>query len=53
MLDNLGIAIASICLFLGAAVVYVGVSKPDTNQILTVLGGAALLSLGLSPSALS
>ena len=47
MLDNLGIAIASICLFLGAALLYVGVSKPDTNQILTVLGGAALLSLGL------
>jgi hypothetical protein len=32
---------------LGAAVLYGGVSKPDTNQILTVLGGAALLSLGL------
>jgi hypothetical protein len=47
MLDNLGIAIASICLLLGAALLYVGVSKPDTNQILTVLGGAAALSVGL------
>jgi cytochrome c biogenesis protein CcdA len=47
MLDNLGITISSICLLLGAAVLYVGVSNPDTNQILTVLSGAALLSLGL------
>ena len=47
MLDNLGIAIASICLLIGAVLVDVAVTKPDTNQNLTVLGGAALLSLGL------
>ena len=47
MLDNLAIAIASICLVLGAVLLYVGLSKPDANQILIVLGGAAVLSLGL------
>ena len=47
MLDNLAIAIASICLLLGAVFLYVSLSKSDTNQILMVLGGAAVLSLGL------
>ena len=47
MLDNLGIVASSLCLLLGAVLLYVGVSKADTNQILIVLGGAAVLSLGL------
>ena len=47
MLDNLGIAASTLCLLLGAVLLYVGVSKADTSQILTVLGGAAVLSLGL------
>jgi len=47
MLGNFAIAASSICLLLGAVLLYVGVSKPDTNENLTVLGGAALLSLGL------
>jgi hypothetical protein len=47
MLDNLGIAIAFICLFLGAALLFAPISTPDANQIPTVLSGAALLSLGL------
>ena len=48
MLDNLGITIASICLLLGAVVLYDGISKPDASQPLRVIGGAALLSLGLT-----
>ena len=47
MLDNLTIATSSICLLIGAVLLQDGVSKPDTNQIVRVLGGAALLSLGL------
>ena len=48
MLDNLGIAIASICLVLGAVLLYDGLSKPDANQAPILIGGAALLSLGLT-----
>ena len=44
MLDNLGIVASSLCLLLGAVLLSVGV---DASQILTVLGGAAVLSLGL------
>ena len=42
----LGIAIASICLLLGAVLLYDGGS--DTNQTLRLVGGAAILSLGLT-----
>jgi uncharacterized membrane protein len=48
MLDNFAIAASSICLLLGVVLLSVGVSKLDTNEILAVLGGAALLSLGLT-----
>lgn len=44
MLDNLGIVASSLCLLLGAVLLYVGV---DASQILTVLGGAVVLTLGL------
>jgi membrane protease YdiL (CAAX protease family) len=47
MLDNLGIAIASVCLVLGGVLLNLGLTKPDAYQFLTVLGGATLLSLGL------
>jgi hypothetical protein len=46
--DNLAIAASCICLLLGGALIAVGVSKLDTDQILAVLGGTALLSLGLT-----
>jgi hypothetical protein len=48
MLDNLGITVASACLLLGAVVLYDGIAEPDASQFLRVIGGAALLSLGLT-----
>jgi hypothetical protein len=48
MLDKLAIAASSICLLFGALLIFVGVSELDIDQILAVLGGAALLSLGLT-----
>lgn len=47
MLDNLAIGTGLIGLLAGAAFLQVGMSKPDANQSLLVLSGAALLSIGL------
>ena len=44
MLENLGIAAASICMLSGAFLVYNGIALSDMSQ---VLGSAALLSVGL------
>ena len=44
MLENLGIAAASICMLSGAFLVYNGIALSDMSQ---VVGGAALLSVGL------
>ena len=48
MLKNLAFAASSVCLLLGAILVSVGISKLDTDQTLAVLGGVALVSLGLT-----
>ena len=47
MLDNFAIAASSICVLIGSVLLYVGFSQPDSNQNLTMLTGAALVSLGL------
>jgi hypothetical protein len=44
MLGNLGLAVAIICALSGAFLLYNGTTTSDMNQ---VLGGAALLSVGL------
>ena len=46
MLDNFGLAIGSICLVLGAVLLYDGLSMIETTQSLDVIGGAVLISLG-------
>ena len=46
MLDNLGLAIGSICLVLGAVLLYDGLFTRDATQSLMVIGGALLISLG-------
>jgi hypothetical protein len=47
MLHNFGFIAASVCLLLGAVLLYDGISRPDAIQALRVIGGAVLLSLGL------
>ena len=46
MLDNFGIVIGSICLVLGALLLYNGLSTQEATQSLEVIGGAVLVSLG-------
>jgi hypothetical protein len=46
MLDNFGLITGSICLVLGAVLLYDGLFMVDANQSLNVIGGAVLLSLG-------
>jgi len=46
MLDNLGLAIGSICLVLGALLLYDGLFMPETTQSLNVIGGAVLITFG-------
>ena len=48
MLDNLGMAIASISLLLGGALLYDSVSTGDASQAPKLMGGAVLLSVGLT-----
>jgi len=50
MLGNLGFAVAVICIPSGAFLLYSGTTTSDMNQ---VLGGAALLSVGLVTAFLS
>jgi hypothetical protein len=44
MLDNLGLAVASVFLVLGGVLLYDGFSKPDATQTLMIVG-AVLMSL--------
>jgi pilus assembly protein TadC len=48
MRDTLGIFIALVLLILGAVLLYDGVSTNDASQSAKAIGGAALLSLGLT-----
>jgi cytochrome c biogenesis protein CcdA len=48
MRDHLGIVLALVFLTLGAALLYDGVSSSDANQSARIIGGAALLALGLT-----
>jgi len=46
MLNNFGMIFGTICLVLGALLLYDGVSMRETTQPLSVIGGALLISLG-------
>jgi len=47
MPDNLALCFASICVLIGAVLLYDGVSTSDVTQTARVIAGAAFLSLGL------
>jgi len=47
MPDNLALCFASICVLIGAVLLYDGVSTSDITQTARVIAGAAFLSLGL------
>jgi pilus assembly protein TadC len=47
MRDHLGIFISLVLLILGGVLVYDGIFGADPNQSTRIIGGAALVSLGL------
>jgi ABC-type transport system involved in multi-copper enzyme maturation permease subunit len=53
MLNGFAIITFFIWILTGAAILCIGVPRPDTTQNLAVLGGATLLSLGLVTLALA
>ena len=48
MLDKLSLWFASICILLGAVLLYDGVSNSDMTQTARIIAGAAFLALGFT-----
>lgn len=48
MRDHVGILFSAVFLLIGAAIVYDGVSANDAGQSARVIGGAAILALGIT-----
>jgi hypothetical protein len=48
VLNQLGVLFGSLCVLAGAILLYPGFSINDANQIMKLLGGAALFCLGVA-----
>lgn len=45
MLENIGLAVASLCVLSGGFFLYGSISSTDADQVARIIGGAALLLL--------